>query len=80
VDDVVTVTDAEIVSAMRLSFERLKVVVEPSGAAALAAVLSEQFKSQHSECKRVAVVLSGGNVDFERVGFFEKWTEVAKGL
>jgi serine racemase len=43
VDHVVVVTDAEIVAAMRLVFERMKLVVEPSGAAGLAAVLSPGF-------------------------------------
>ena len=55
-DDVVTVTEDAIVEAMRLCFTRLKVVVEPSGAVALAAVLSVGGTG------RTAVVLSGGNI------------------
>lgn len=43
VDQVVVVADAEIVAAMRLVFERMKLVVEPSGAAGLAAVMSPGF-------------------------------------
>ena len=56
-------TDAEIVAAMRFLFERLKLVVEPSGASALAAVLAGRIEvaGQH-----VGVTLSGGNVDADR--------------
>ncbi|MDQ2663666.1 MAG: threo-3-hydroxy-L-aspartate ammonia-lyase [Candidatus Eremiobacteraeota bacterium] len=57
---IVTVSDAEIRSAMRLAFERLKLVMEPSGAAALAAVL---FGKIDVRGKRVGVTISGGNVD-----------------
>ena len=63
VDDVVTVTDDEIVVAMRLLFERLKVVAEPSGATALAALLAG---AQHTVDSRVGVVLSGANIDAVR--------------
>jgi threo-3-hydroxy-L-aspartate ammonia-lyase len=59
-DDVVTVTDAAIVEAMRFCFARLKVVVEPSGATPLAALLSGAVQP---EGRRTAVVLSGGNID-----------------
>ena len=63
VDDVVTVSDAEIVDAMRLLFERVKVVAEPSGASALAAVLAGRVARAAA---RVGVVISGGNVDAAR--------------
>jgi threonine dehydratase len=63
VDEVVTVTDAEIVDAMRLLFERLKVVAEPSGASALAAVLAGRVALRGGS---VGVVISGGNVDAAR--------------
>jgi threonine dehydratase len=63
VDDVVTVDDEQIVAAMRLLFERLKVVAEPSGASALAALLAG---AQHEAGSRVGVVLSGANVDAAR--------------
>ena len=60
---VVTVSDAEIVAAMRFAFERLKLVLEPSGASALAALLHGKV-----ECGglRTGVILSGGNVDVTR--------------
>ncbi|MEW6524573.1 MAG: threonine/serine dehydratase [Bacillota bacterium] len=64
VDQVVTVTDEEILCAMRFLFERCKLVVEPSGAAALAAVLSGKV----APGQKVAVVLSGGNVELGRLG------------
>jgi threonine dehydratase len=57
---VVTVSDDEIRAAMRFAFERLKLVVEPSGATALAALL---FRKVDIQGDRVGVVLSGGNVD-----------------
>ena len=63
VDDVVTVSDEQIVAAMRLLFERLKIVAEPSGASALAALLAGALHEAHS---RVGVVLSGANVDAAR--------------
>ncbi|MFZ0089510.1 MAG: pyridoxal-phosphate dependent enzyme [Solirubrobacteraceae bacterium] len=59
VAEVVTVTDAEIVAAMRFCFERMKLVVEPSGASALAAVMGAKVAV---DGLRVGVVLSGGNV------------------
>jgi threonine dehydratase len=63
VDDVVTVSDAEIVEAMRLLFERVKVVAEPSGATALAALLAGRVELRAGT---VGVVISGGNVDAAR--------------
>lgn len=60
VSEVVTVSDAEIVAAMRFCFERLKLVVEPSGACGLAALLAGRAEVGGL---RVGVVLSGGNVD-----------------
>jgi threonine dehydratase len=60
VDEIVTVTDEEILQTMRTCFERLKLVVEPSGATALAAVLHGHVSAGGL---RVGVVLSGGNAD-----------------
>jgi threo-3-hydroxy-L-aspartate ammonia-lyase len=60
---IVTVTDAEIVAAMRFAFERLKLVLEPSGASALAALLHGRVEAAG---RRTGVVLSGGNVDVSR--------------
>jgi threonine dehydratase len=63
VAEVVTVTDGEILDAMTFLFERLKVVVEPSGAAALAAVMGAGIET---DGRRIGVILSGGNVSFQR--------------
>jgi threo-3-hydroxy-L-aspartate ammonia-lyase len=62
VDEVVTVTDEQIVDAMRFAFERLKLVVEPSGAVGIAAVLNGAVGSGG----RVGVIVSGGNVGADR--------------
>jgi threonine dehydratase len=66
VDDVVLVDDATILAGLRFAIERLKQVVEPAGAAALAATLSGRIPIRDGE--RVCVVLSGGNVDIGRLG------------
>ena len=65
VADVVTVTDDEIVEAMRFLFERMKLVVEPSGACAFAALLAGKLDVQG---QRVGVVLSGGNIGADAFG------------
>ena len=57
---VVTVTDIEVRRAMRFAFRHLKLVVEPGGAVALAAVLAGKVDTAG---RTTAVVLSGGNVD-----------------
>ncbi len=61
VDEIVTVTDGEIVDAMRLLFERTKLVVEPSGASAFAAVLAGRVRGDPT-----GIILSGSNVSAER--------------
>jgi threo-3-hydroxy-L-aspartate ammonia-lyase len=60
-DGVLTVSDAELIAAMRFAFERLKLVLEPGGAAALAAVLARRVELTSDS--RVGVILSGGNID-----------------
>jgi threo-3-hydroxy-L-aspartate ammonia-lyase len=61
---IVTVSDEEIVAAMRWAFERVKLVLEPSGASALAALLAGRAGDVSGA--RVGVILSGGNVDTGR--------------
>jgi threonine dehydratase len=63
IEDVVTVSDAEIIAAMTFLFERCKLVCEPSGASALAALLAGRVDVRGL---RVGVTLSGGNVDAAR--------------
>jgi threonine dehydratase len=60
--DVLTVSDDEIIEALRFVLFRMKILVEPTGAAALAAILSKKIPP---DLKRVGVILSGGNVDPE---------------
>ena len=64
VDDMVTVSDAEIVEAMRFLWERMKLVVEPTGAMGLAAARAGKVAVAG---QKVGVILSGGNVDLEGV-------------
>ncbi|NUR75004.1 MAG: pyridoxal-phosphate dependent enzyme [Thermoleophilia bacterium] len=61
VDEIVTVTDEQIVDAMRFTFERLKLVIEPSGAVGLAAV-----REGLASGGRIGVIVSGGNVAADR--------------
>jgi threonine dehydratase len=61
-EDVLTVTDEEIIETMKFFLFRMKLLVEPSGAAAAAAVLMSKLPP---DTKRVGVILSGGNVDAE---------------
>jgi threonine dehydratase len=65
VDDIVTVSEEGIVAAMRLAWETLKVVIEPSSAVVLAAALER--KVDLSERTRVGAILSGGNLDLDRL-------------
>jgi threo-3-hydroxy-L-aspartate ammonia-lyase len=65
VAEVATVSDAQIVVAMRFLFERMKLVVEPSGACAFAALLAGRIDVKG---QRVGVVLSGGNIGADAFG------------
>lgn len=66
IKDIITVSDDEIIEAMRLIFNYLKLVVEPSGAVPFASMIKikEQFKG-----KKVGVILCGGNVDLKKLPF-----------
>nr|WP_288934891.1 threonine/serine dehydratase [uncultured Allomuricauda sp.] len=66
VDEIVRVTEDEIISAMQLIWERLKIVCEPSSAVALAAVLK---KKDDLANKKVGIIISGGNVDLSHLPF-----------
>ena len=63
VNEVVTVTDREIIAAMRLVWERVKIIIEPSCAVPFAAALKAKEKLAG---KKVGIILSGGNVDLQR--------------
>jgi threonine dehydratase len=62
VADILTVSEAEIVAAMQLIWKRLKIVMEPSSAVALAAVLKNRPVFAN---RRVGVIITGGNVDLD---------------
>ena len=66
VDDIVTVSEEAIVKAMRTIWERMKIVVEPSGAVPLAAIVENKIDVAG---KRVGLILSGGNVDLAKLPF-----------
>lgn len=63
VERLITVSDAEIVAAMRLVWERMKVIIEPSAAVTFAALLKEKAAFNR---KKVGLIFSGGNVDLEK--------------
>ena len=66
VDDIILLEDHEILSGVRFAVERLKQVLEPAGATALAALLHGRIPLRAGD--RVVVVLSGGNVEVSRLG------------
>lgn len=66
VDDIVCVSEESIIAAMRLIWERMKIIVEPSGAVPLAAILEKKVPC---DGKRIGLILSGGNVDLGRLPF-----------
>jgi len=66
VADVFTVSDIQIEESMRLIWERMKLVVEPSAAVPLAVVLSDPFREQTAH-QDIGILLSGGNVDLEKL-------------
>jgi threonine dehydratase len=63
IDEVALVSDDEIVHAMRFLHETMKTIAEPSGAAALAALLSRRIETAG---QRIGVILSGGNIGVRR--------------
>ncbi|WP_030339796.1 threo-3-hydroxy-L-aspartate ammonia-lyase [Streptomyces sp. NRRL S-1022] len=63
VDSIALVSDDEIVTAMRFAFERLKIVLEPSGATSLAALLAGRVAGPP---RRIGIIASGGNIDVAR--------------
>lgn len=68
VRDIVTVDDAAIIRAMRLVWERMNIVIEPSAAVPLAAVLEGAVEVRD---KRVGIIFSGGNLDLDRLPWME---------
>ena len=66
VSDIITVSDEEIVAAMKLVYERLKIIIEPSSAVPFAALLKD--KNRFSK-KKVGIIFTGGNVDLAKLPF-----------
>jgi threonine dehydratase len=66
VNEIICVTEQEIINAMKLLYERMKIVVEPSSAVALAAILKNK---QHFQNQKIGIILSGGNVDVSKLPF-----------
>jgi threonine dehydratase len=66
VADMITVAEEAILETLRFAWLRLKIVIEPSAAVALAPLLSGCYAHSH---RRVGVILSGGNVDLFNLGY-----------
>ncbi|PTX44307.1 threonine dehydratase [Christiangramia gaetbulicola] len=66
VDEIVRVSEDEIKTALRLIWERMKIIVEPSSAVALAAVIKEKERFKN---KKIGIIISGGNVDLAKLPF-----------
>ena len=67
-DDIYTVSDDEVIKAMKLIWERMKIIIEPSCATPVAVVMSSEFK-QLENIENVGIILTGGNVDLEKLPF-----------
>ena len=63
-----TVTDDEVINAMRLIWERMKIIIEPSSATAVAVALKSEFKALEG-LERVGIILTGGNVELSKLPF-----------
>ena len=67
-EDIITVDDDEIISAMKLIWERMKIIIEPSCATPLAAILTPEFRKLDN-IETVGIILTGGNVDLSNLPF-----------
>ena len=67
-DAIYTVSDEDVVQSMRLIWERMKIIIEPSCATPVAVVMSSEFK-QLENIEKVGIILTGGNVDLEKLPF-----------
>jgi len=67
-DAIYTVTDDEVIKAMRLIWERMKIIIEPSCATPVAVVLSDEFKALEG-IENIGIILTGGNVDLSKLPF-----------
>ena len=67
-DAIYTVSDEDVVQSMRLIWERMKIIIEPSCATPVAVVMSSEFK-QLENIEKVGIILTGGNVDLAKLPF-----------
>tara|TARA_Y100001936_G_C15950987_1_gene600173 strand:- start:56 stop:1012 length:957 start_codon:yes stop_codon:yes gene_type:complete len=67
-EDIITVDDEEVITAMRLVWERMKIIIEPSCATPLAAILTPEFKKLKN-IETIGIILTGGNVDLSKLPF-----------
>ena len=72
IEDVITVSEDEIIAATQLVLEPMKIVIEPSSGFVLAAVLTDKFKRLTADMKNVAVILCGGNLDLDNIPWAKK--------
>jgi threonine dehydratase/serine racemase len=67
VEHIFTVTEDEIIDAMRFIWQRMKIIIEPSSAVPVAALFSDEARTRLGGVERVGVILSGGNVDLDKL-------------
>ena len=65
-DEIITVSESSIIMAMRIIWERMKIIIEPSGAVPLAVLVEGKNIFQS---KRIGIILSGGNADLDNLPF-----------
>ena len=72
-DHVITVSEEQIASVMRVVWERMKLVIEPSAAVPVAVVLykGEEIKRKYPDLHNIGIVLCGGNVDLNRLPWIQ---------
>ena len=72
-DHVITVSEEEIANAMRVVWERMKLVIEPSAAVPVAVVLykGEEIKRRYPDLNNIGIVLCGGNVDLNNLPWMQ---------
>lgn len=73
VPEIVAVTEEEIIEAMQMVWQRMKIIIEPSAAVAVAMVIKEK---ERFKGKRVGVILSGGNVELTKLPFSEPYSDL----
>ncbi|MBU1013875.1 MAG: pyridoxal-phosphate dependent enzyme [Bacteroidetes bacterium] len=64
VDQIVTASESAIIEAMKLVWDHMKIIIEPSSAVPLATILENKFESQN---KKIGIIISGGNVDLAKL-------------